>query len=71
VLVEYHGFLNFTKLKTILLEQYGKPDQPNRLMENYFCLANVDIYFDTTRFLKRVIFIILSDQFNKKEREKR
>jgi hypothetical protein len=54
VLVEYHGFLNFTKLKTILLEQYGKPDQPNRLMENYFWFGGtVDIYFDYNEIFKK------------------
>jgi len=54
VLVEYNGFLNFTKLKTILFDQYGKPDQPNKLMEKYFWSGTtVDIYFDYNEILKR------------------
>jgi hypothetical protein len=54
VLVEYNGFLNFTKLKTILFDQYGKPDQPNQLMDKYFWTGGtVDIYFDYNEILKR------------------
>jgi hypothetical protein len=47
VLVEYHGHSNFTKLKAILIDQYGKAEQPNQLMERYFWFGGtVDIYFD-------------------------
>ena len=47
VLVEYNGHLNFTKLKAILVDQYGKPEQPNQLMEKYFWSGEtVDIFFD-------------------------
>jgi len=54
VLVEYTGFLNFTKLKAILFDQYGKPDQPNQLMEKYFWSGRtVDIYFDYNEILKK------------------
>ena len=47
VLVEYNGHLNFTKLKAILIDQYGEPHQPNQLMEKYFWSGGtVDIFFD-------------------------
>ena len=52
-LVEYKGYVNFTKLKAILFDQYGKPEQPNQLMENYFWVGGtVDIYFDYNDMLK-------------------
>jgi hypothetical protein len=47
VLVEYRGYASFTKLKKILIDQYGKAEQPNQLMERYFWTGGtVDIYFD-------------------------
>ena len=53
VLVEYNGYLNFTKLKAILIDQYGKPEQPNRLMEKYFWSGGtVDIFFDYNEMSK-------------------
>ena len=53
VLVEYKGYVNFTKLKAILIGQYGKPEQPNQLMEKYFWSGQtVDIYFDYNEMLK-------------------
>ena len=54
VLVEYNGYLNFTKLKAILFDQYGKPEQPNQLMDRYFWTGGtVDIYFDYNEILKK------------------
>jgi hypothetical protein len=53
VLVEYTGYLNFTKLKAILFGQYGKPERPNQLMEKYFWSGGtVDIFFDYNDMLK-------------------
>jgi hypothetical protein len=53
VLVEYKGYVNSTKLKAILIGQYGKPEQPNQLMEKYFWSGQtVDIYFDYNEMLK-------------------
>ena len=52
-LVEYKGYVNSTKLKAILIGQYGKPEQPNQLMEKYFWSGQtVDIYFDYNEMLK-------------------
>jgi hypothetical protein len=52
-LVEYKGYVSFTKLKAILFDQYGKPEQPNQPMENYFWVGGtVDIYFDYNDMLK-------------------
>ena len=54
VLVEYKGYVNFTKLKAILIGQYGKPEQPNQLMEKYFWSGGtVDIFFDYSEMSKR------------------
>jgi len=53
VLVEDDGYLNFTKLKAILIDLYGKPEQPNRLMEKYFWTGGkVDIFFDYNEMSK-------------------
>ena len=54
VLVEYNGFLNFMKLKADLFDQYGKPEQPNQLMEKYFWTGvKVDIYFEYDEISKK------------------
>ena len=54
VLVEYKGYVNSTKLKAILIGQYGKPEQPNQLMEKYFWSGGtVDIFFDYSEMSKR------------------
>lgn len=53
VFVEYKGFLNFTKLKAVLFNLYGKPLQPNQFMEKYFWSGRtVDIYFDYNEISK-------------------
>ena len=36
VQIRFHGYMNFTALKSTLFEQYGHGKQPNRFMQEYW-----------------------------------